>query len=63
MIAPVFYREFNDVYPMFPEWSIEKMPRTVNTNRLQLDNQNMSRDGWFYQSYNTKGQYVTGHSQ
>lgn len=56
-ISPVFYYEFNDVYPEFPEWTIEKMPKKVNTNRLQLNNQNMSRDGWFYQSYNTQGKF------
>ena len=54
IIEPMFYDEFNKVEPIFPEWTLERMPRNVNTKRIILDVYKMSH-GWLYESYNTKG--------
>ena len=54
IIEPLFYYEFNEIDPAFPEWTIERMPKKVNTKRIVLDEFKMA-NGWLYESYNTKG--------
>ncbi|CAF3536295.1 unnamed protein product [Rotaria sp. Silwood1] len=56
IIEPLFYKEFNTIDPIFPEWTLERMPRNVNTNRLRLDKNKMAGK-WLYESYNTKGRF------
>ncbi|CAF0975823.1 unnamed protein product [Rotaria sp. Silwood1] len=56
IIEPLFYKEFNTIDPIFPEWTLERMPRNVNTNRLRLDKNKMVGK-WFYETYNTKGRF------
>ncbi|CAF1479609.1 unnamed protein product [Adineta steineri] len=53
-IEPIFYKIFNESYWTFPEWTLERIPRNVNTKRISLDKCKMSK-GWLYESYNTKG--------
>lgn len=52
IIEPLFYREFN-TYPVFPEWTLEQIPRNNNP----LDKYKMS-GCWLYKCYNTKGRSV-----
>jgi hypothetical protein len=54
IIEPLFYTEFNTLDPIFDEWTLERMPRNVNTKRIIWDGYKTSR-GWLYESYNTKG--------
>jgi hypothetical protein len=54
IIEPLFYEQFNNVDPVFPDWTLERMPRNVNIRRVILDVYKMS-NGWLYESYNTKG--------
>lgn len=54
IIEPLFYTEFNTEYPVFPEWTLERMPKNINTPRIIPDGSEKS-GGWFYKSYNTKG--------
>jgi hypothetical protein len=54
IIEPLFYEEFNTQYPIFPDWTIERMPRSVNVRHIRWDGYKMS-GGWLYESYNTKG--------
>jgi hypothetical protein len=55
IIEPLFYDEFNTKDPIFPDWTLERMPKKVNTRRILLDEFNMS-NGWLYASYNTHGE-------
>jgi hypothetical protein len=54
IIEPLFYHEFNTQYPVFADWTLERLPRNVNIRRIIWDGYKMSR-GWHYESYNTKG--------
>ncbi|CAF3161247.1 unnamed protein product [Rotaria sp. Silwood2] len=56
IIEPLFYDEFNTVDPIFPEWTLERMPRNVNMKRIRLD-KNKLLGKWLYESYNTKGRF------
>ncbi len=53
IIEPLFYHEFNTQHPIFPQWTIERMPKNVDTRRINLDKSDMS-NGWQYGWYNTK---------
>ena len=57
MIEPLFYEELELNYPFLPEWILERMPRNINTNRLNLDKNNMS-GGWIFARYNGSGTLV-----
>ncbi|CAM4827380.1 unnamed protein product [Rotaria magnacalcarata] len=56
VIEPLFYKEFGEIEPIFPDWTLERMPKSVNTKRLKLD-KNQMFGGWLYGSYNTKGKF------
>ncbi|CAF3853691.1 unnamed protein product, partial [Rotaria sp. Silwood1] len=54
IIEPLFYKEFNTIDPIFPEWTLERMPRNVNTNRLRLDKNKMAeKDAIWSSAYTT----------
>jgi hypothetical protein len=57
MIEPLFYEELENNYPLLPEWVLERMPTSINTNRLKLDKNNMSGD-WVFARYNGSGTLV-----
>ncbi|CAF2947411.1 unnamed protein product [Rotaria sp. Silwood2] len=55
-IEPLFYQEFDTIDPVFEEWTLERMPKNVNTKRIKLD-KNQMFGKWVYASYNTKGKF------
>ena len=57
MIEPLFYEELEKNYPYLPEWTLERMSRSVNTNRLKV-NKNTISDDWSYARYNGSGALV-----
>ncbi|CAF2051294.1 unnamed protein product [Rotaria magnacalcarata] len=55
-IEPVFNQEFGTNDPIFPEWTLERMPKKINIKRIKLDKNKMF-ERWLYGSYNTKGKF------
>ncbi len=54
IIEPLFYDEFNKQKPIFPEWTLERMPKNVNTRRIYLDEYKMSHE-WALRKLKYKG--------
>lgn len=52
-----FYHEFNNIKPFFPDWTIERIPRSVNVKRIIL-NARQKYSKWLYKPYNTRGRQI-----